>query len=179
MRAVVRELAAPHYAGRRVGTTGGQSAANWLADHLTQLGAAVEIDRFEAPGAVRDVYATPELAWGTGDTTDRLVFRRDFCEHLASADRPTVHRGRLARAEEADVAGAWVLDDRFSADRVAMLAAAGAAGVLVPRGTDEAGWMPKMIAGPAPAALPVFFAPSCTSGWLLPWRRGRPGPPWT
>jgi Zn-dependent M28 family amino/carboxypeptidase len=54
------------------------------------------------------------------------------------------------------MAGAWVLDDAYAGERSVALAAAGAAGVLVPRGTDEAGWMPKMIGAQAVAPLPVI-----------------------
>ena len=156
MRAVVRELADPRYAGRRVGTAGGHAAARWLADYLTSPAATVRTDSFFLPGGVREVYATPTLSWGFGDTTSSLTFRREFCEHLASADRPAVHRGRLARADRDDVAGAWVLAPTFSPEQIGRWAATGAAGVLLPRGVDDAGWMPKLIAGPAIAALPIL-----------------------
>ena len=156
MRAVVAELAASRYAGRRVGSAGGRAAAGWLAEQLAGLGAAVDVDEFAVVGVVRDVYATPVLRWRDGDTTAALVFRREFGEHLASADQPAERSGPLAVVDGADVAGAWLLDRGLSAERIARLAAAGAAGVLVPRGVDDAGWMPKMIAGPAPVALPVL-----------------------
>jgi aminopeptidase YwaD len=83
------------------------------------------------------------------------VFRREFCEHLASADLTQPRTGRLVRSDDRDPAGAWVLADGLSALR----SAAGllhVAGVLVPRGTDAAGWMPKMIAGPASAGVAVL-----------------------
>jgi len=51
------------------------------------------------------------------------------------------------------MAGTWVLDAGWSAERMAAAAQAGAAGVLLPRRMDAAGWMPKMIAGPAAAGL--------------------------
>jgi aminopeptidase YwaD len=152
MRAIVEELSADRYAGRRVGTDGGWAAVSWLADLLRQLGAAVEVDHWVRPGAVRDVYAIPELIW----ESERLRFRRDFCEHLASADQPTVHRGQLARSIDEVVPGAWVLEESFVADRAAELGTLGAGGLLVRRGTDADGWMPKMIAGPDPAPLPVL-----------------------
>jgi aminopeptidase YwaD len=155
MRAVIEALAGARFAGRRVGTPGGRAAADWLAAHVSELGASTTVDGFELPRSVREVYATPTLRWSDGDTTVALTFRREFCEHLASADRQSVHSGRIV-APNAPVAGAWVLDGGFSAERVTAWAMAGAVGVLVPRGTDEQGWMPKMIAGPAPAALPVL-----------------------
>ncbi|NUT34001.1 MAG: M28 family peptidase, partial [Hamadaea sp.] len=64
--------------------------------------------------------------------------------------------GRLAAPGDLDVAGAWVLEDAWSAEQAAAAAEAGAAGMLVPRGTDGAGWMPKMIAGPATVNIPVM-----------------------
>ena len=126
MRAVVEELAADRYAGRRIGTAGGRAAVTWLADLLRAAGALVRLEEFPVTGTVREVYAVPTLMnWSAGGTGDP-VFRRDFCEHLASADLPNPQTGR------------------------------GALGILVPRDPDAAGWMPKMIAGPAPAALPVL-----------------------
>jgi aminopeptidase YwaD len=56
----------------------------------------------------------------------------------------------------AEVAGAWVLETQFSPQRVEVAAGRGAVGVLVQRGTDGAGWLPKMIAGPATEALLVL-----------------------
>jgi aminopeptidase YwaD len=155
MRATVARLAADDFAGRRVGTAGGHSAAQWLGGLLRTAGAEVILDEFALPGAVREVYATPKLLF-TDSEQRRLVFRRDFCEHLASADLPQPHAGRLAAAGDADVTGAWVLEAAWSPERAAAAEAAGAAGLLVPRGTDTAGWMPKMIAGPATVGIPVL-----------------------
>ena len=118
MRAVVDELAHPRYGGRRVGSAGGRAAAEWLAGHLTALGATTSQHRFSPPSAVREVYAIPSLRWTDGDTTTTLTFRREFCEHLASADQPSVLSGRVARPGQA-VDRAWVLDEAFSADRAA------------------------------------------------------------
>jgi hypothetical protein len=156
MRAVVSRLAADDFAGRRVGSAGGRAAAAWLADHLRQSGATVILDEFPITGAVRQVYATPRLAVTKRESTAELVFRRDFCEHLASADVADPRTGRLAVVDDPYLAGAWVLDTAWSADRAADAAAAGALGVLVPRSTDAAGWMPKMVAGPATVGLPVL-----------------------
>ena len=140
--ATITELAADRYAGRRVGTPGGQAAATWLAQRLTDLGAAVTTRTFPVPG-VRHLYATPTLHWrGTP-----LVHRRDFVEHLASADLPDPRTGALSTTPGP---GRWVL----TADPG--IAAAGAAGLLVPRGADAEGWLPKMIAGPAARELPVL-----------------------
>ena len=156
MKQIVARLAADEYAGRRVGTPGGRAAAEWLADLLSEVGAAVTLDEFAVRGAVREVYATPQLTIHNGHTARDLVFRREFCEHLASADRPEPRIGPLADIGDRDLSGAWVLDGGMSADRAAIAYASGAVGLLVPRGTDAAGWMPKMIAGPAPVALPVL-----------------------
>lgn len=85
-----------------------------------------------------------------------LAHRRDFAEHLASADLPTAASGRVVAADTVQVAGAWVLVDSYAAEIARVTAEAGAVGLLVPSGVDEAGWMPKMIAGPVPAALLVL-----------------------
>jgi aminopeptidase YwaD len=156
MRTTVYRLAADDFTGRRVGTPGGRAAGAWLADELRQLGAAVTVDEFRIAGAVKDLYRTPLLRWTNDLGTWRLVHRRDFCEHLVTADTPEPRTGRLGLPGAADLRGAWLLTGDLSADRVARAAAAGALGLLIPRGTDEAGWMPKMIAGRHPFALPVL-----------------------
>ncbi len=141
--ATVAELAADIYAGRRVGTPGGRAAATWLAQQLAQLGATVTTETFPVSG-VRDLYATPTMRW-RGRT---LVHRRDFVEHLASADLPNPRTGVLSDKPEP---GRWLLTtDPTTA------AHTGVAGVLVPRGVDAAGWMPKMIAGPPQGRLPIL-----------------------
>lgn len=155
MRAVVVRLAADDFAGRRVGTDGGRAAAKWLGDLLRTAGAEVILDEFALPDAVREVYATPQLVVADG-VLRSLTFRRDFCEHLASADLPQPRTGRLAAAADADLTGAWVLAATWSLEQATAAADAGATGLLVPRGTDAAGWMPKMIAGSATAGLPVI-----------------------
>jgi aminopeptidase YwaD len=155
MQAVVARLAADDFAGRRAGTAGGRASAKWLGDLLHAAGAAVTLDEFELTGTVREVYATPQLAFTDHDSRS-LVFRRDFCEHLASADLPRPRSGLLATDGDADPAGTWVLAATWSPDRAVAAEAAGAVGLLVPRGTDAAGWMPKMIAGPATVGVPVL-----------------------
>ncbi len=155
MQQLVTRLAGDEFAGRRVGSPGGRAAAQWLAEQLRAAGATVALDRFAVTGAVREVYATPQLVF-TDAQPRSLVFRREFCEHLASADLPQPRTGRLGVAGDLNMAGAWVLDEAWSAERAAAAAAAGAAGLLIPRGTDEAGWMPKMIAGPATVDIPVL-----------------------
>jgi aminopeptidase YwaD len=153
MTSVITRLAADDFAGRRIGTAGGRVAAEYLADRLRALGARASFDRFGVPTAVREVYATPRLALsGSGP----LTFRRDFCEHLASADAPAMRSGPIVAIDAANADGAWVVDSAWSAERVSAAADAGAIGVLVPRGTDSAGWMPKMIVGPTPGPLPVL-----------------------
>lgn len=149
LRNIVAELAADRFAGRRVGTPGGQAAATWLAGQLRTIGASVTADEFPVSG-VRELYRTPQLTWD-GRT---LVHRRDFVEHLASADLPAPRVGELVPAEAAELGGCWVLAPDLGVS--ARASRAGAAGLLVPRGTDEAGWMPKMIAGPPASDLPVL-----------------------
>lgn len=156
MVATVYRLAADEFAGRRVGTPGSRAAASWLAEQLGDLGAAVTVDEFRVTGVVKELSDTPLLRWANDLGTWRLVHRRDFCEHLASAATAEPRTGRLALPGEADLRGAWLIEDTVTADRVAQATAAGALGLLVPRGTDEAGWMPKMIAGPGPFTLPVL-----------------------
>src|SRR5690606_32945266 len=86
---VVRRLAGEDFAGRRVGSIGGRAAALWLADQMTAAGAHVMLDEFTVDGVVREVHATPQLVIVADDGPARsLMFRREFCEHLASADLP-------------------------------------------------------------------------------------------
>ncbi|HCT77673.1 MAG TPA: aminopeptidase [Micromonosporaceae bacterium] len=142
MISAVYRLASDEYAGRRVGTPGGRAAAKWLAEQLR--GAAIAFEEFPVDGTVKELYRTPSLHWTDGKTSWDLAHRRDFCEHLASADLPFARTGK------------WLLDKTFSAERAEQAAAAGVLGLLVPRGTDDAGWMPKMIAGPSAVELPVL-----------------------
>lgn len=147
LRNTVAELAADRFSGRRVGTPGGRAAAAWLAEQLRAIGAEVTTDEFRVAG-VRELYRTPELSWNGR----QLVHRRDFVEHLASADLPTPRAGELVLADAAELDGRWVL----APDLGVSARASGASGLLVPRGTDKAGWMPKMIAGPPAGDLPVL-----------------------
>ncbi|SPL98831.1 Aminopeptidase Y (Arg, Lys, Leu preference) [[Actinomadura] parvosata subsp. kistnae] len=156
MQATVRELAGDRYAGRRVGTPGGQAAAIWLIERLGELGAATALSGFDVAG-VRELYATPVLEWSTSGQAQRLQHRRDFVEHLASADLAHTHSAPLAAVSEADLHGRWVLAGAADWGRACELAEAhGAVGVLTVRGTDAEGWMPKMIAGPPARQVPVI-----------------------
>jgi len=151
MLATVHELAADRYAGRRIGTPGGKAAAAWLADQLRAAGAAVTLDAFETTG-VKELQSTPALAVGPRN----LVHRRDFAEQLTSAEVPAPRSGPLAPAETGSWHGRWVLAagaDQQTVDRARTEAAAG---LLVPRGADEAGWMPKMIAGPPTGPVAIL-----------------------
>lgn len=148
LRQVVEQLAADEFSGRRIGTAGGRASGRWLAWLLGEAGATVGFEEFEAP-SVRDVYATPVLEWDGV----RLTHRRDFAEHLTSADLPQPRPGRLATVDEPAWAGHWIL---AGPEQLRRAADEQAAGLLVPRGVDEAGWMPKMIAGPPVGAVPVI-----------------------
>ncbi|OXM59311.1 M28 family peptidase [Amycolatopsis vastitatis] len=148
LRNTVAELAADRFTGRRVGTPGGRAAAAWLAEQLRAIGATVSADGF--PAVVRELYRTPELRLGERE----LVHRRDFVEHLASAELPGPRTGELVTATADRLGGRWVLAPDLGVS--ARATRDGAAGLLVPRGTDEAGWMPKMIAGPPAGDLPVL-----------------------
>lgn len=157
LTATVAELAGDRYAGRRVGTPGGRAAAEWLAARLRDIGADVDFEDFPVSG-VRDLHGAPVLRWDDGGSsgTRRLFHRRDFTPHLATAELPEPRTGRLACSDSAELTGCWVLAPRFASDQVTDAARRGALGVLVPRGTDTEGWMPKTLLGPATAALPVI-----------------------
>ncbi|WP_020525259.1 M28 family metallopeptidase [Catelliglobosispora koreensis] len=155
MHAVVARLAAGDFQGRRVGTPGGKGAAAWLVSHLESLGAQAFTDSFPVRNAVKELSAIPVLRWTTASGKQNLVHRQDFAEHLASAYTPGLVTGPIA-APDGAVAGAWVLEPSYNAARAAELADVGAAGIVLPRGTDDAGLMPKMIAGPAACPLPVL-----------------------
>jgi aminopeptidase YwaD len=49
-----------------------------------------------------------------------------------------------------------VLAPAYATDVARAAQDAGAVGLLVPRGTDGDGWMPKMIAGPSPTGVAVL-----------------------
>jgi hypothetical protein len=156
MQATMHELAGDRYTGRRVGTPGGQAAATWLAERLGELGAETELSGFDVAN-VRELYTTPVLEWSTGGQAQRLQHRRDFVEHLASADLPHPYSAPLAHHSEADLRGRWVLAAAGDwAQACERAEAHGAAGVLTARATNAEGWMPKMIAGPPTRQVPVI-----------------------
>jgi aminopeptidase YwaD len=155
LREVVYRLAGDEYTGRRIGTEGGRAAAAWLAGYLANAGAPVDTSTFPVAG-VRDLFGAPVVEVAVGPSMSRLVHRRDFVEHTASANLPALRHGPVAAQNDGEVRGSWLLADVYQADAAERLATAGAIGLLVGRGTDDAGWMPKMIAGPPVAAIPVI-----------------------
>ncbi|MBB4941949.1 hypothetical protein FHR32_006335 [Streptosporangium album] len=108
MLTCVAELAADGYTGRRVGTPGGQAAAAWLAEQLRELGAGVQLDPFGV-SSVRELYHTPVPQWSAGEITRSLEPRREFVEHLASAELPDPRSAPLAGLSAADLGDRWVL----------------------------------------------------------------------
>lgn len=150
LAATVVRLAGDAYAGRRVGTAGGRAAAAWLADRLGDLGAVVSTQEFPVTG-VRELSATPVLMW----RGEPLTHRRDFAEHLASADLPYPRTGSVV-VDGQPMRDQWLLAATPEPDLVARAVAAGALGLLVARGVDADGWMPKMLAGSASQPLPIL-----------------------
>ncbi|WP_410582668.1 M28 family metallopeptidase [Amycolatopsis sp. lyj-108] len=153
LKSTVAVLAEGRFAGRRVGTPCGRAAARWLAGQLRAIGASVTADEFPVTG-VRELHRTPEFSWSADSAPRQWVHRRDFAEHLVSADLPAPRTGELALADSDEWQGKWVLAPDLGV--AARARAGGAAGLLVPRGTDPDGWMPKMIVGPPVGALPVI-----------------------
>ncbi len=148
----VAMLAEDRFTGRRVGTEGGRAAGRWLAARLRAIGASVTTDEFPVRG-VRELYGTPRLTWSEGSASRTLVHRRDFVEHLVSADLPTPRTGEVVIVDAGVWRDRWVLAPDLGVS--ARATREGAAGLLVPRGTDTDGWMPKMIAGPPTDTVPV------------------------
>jgi hypothetical protein len=120
------------------------------------LGAQVSTEVFAVAG-VRELTATPTAAW-TDPHGRRHVLRhrRDMVELLASADAPTPRTGSLVAAAASQWRDRWVLVPALTAEVAARAAARRTAGLLVARGVDGAGWMPKMITGSAPLPVPVL-----------------------
>ena len=149
--ATVNALAADQFTGRRVGTDGGRAAAEWLAGVLGDLGATVSMGEFAVSG-VRELQATPVLIYRNRP----LVHRRDFAEQLTSTELPMPSSAQLETADGQSWHGRWLVVPAADAAMVARASAEDAAGLLVPRGVDSEGWMPKMIAGPATGLLPIL-----------------------
>ncbi|WP_328989678.1 M28 family metallopeptidase [Kribbella sp. NBC_01245] len=143
MLETVRDLASDRYQGRRVGTPGGRMAAQWLASQLAELGATVQLDSFEVTG-VKELTSTPVAIIGQR----RLTHRRDFAEQLSSAQVDVPRPAQLVPADADTWRDGWVIVAAADQQALARASAEDVAGLLVPRGVDEAGWMPKMIAGP-------------------------------
>jgi len=153
--ATVRRLAAEEYRGRRVGSAGGRAAGAWLAGQLRDLGARVAVVEFPVP-VVRELYRTPALEWTDGAQRRQLRHRRDFVEHLASADLPVSRTGPLATADAGELRGRWVLAPAVTPDITARAGTGRAAGLLVTGGVDREGWLPKLLAGRPAGPLPVL-----------------------
>jgi acetylornithine deacetylase/succinyl-diaminopimelate desuccinylase-like protein len=154
MLRTVHRLAADRYAGRRVGAPGNRAAGAWLAGQLRSLGAAVS--RAEFPVAAREWDATPVVRWRHGGQVRRLVHRREIVAHPASKQLPVRRSGPLAVSAAADWRDRWVLVSTLTPQATGRAVDQGAAGLLVPRGADGAGWLPKMIAGPPAGPVPVL-----------------------
>ncbi|MFI6317569.1 M28 family metallopeptidase [Nonomuraea sp. NPDC050556] len=146
----VQTLAGGPFTGRRVGTAGSALARAWLAGQLRELGVEPTVDTFPVSG-VRELYAVPTMHW-----TRDLRYRREFAEDLASADLPEPREGLVVAADSQEWRARWVLAPAAWTELLERAVREGAAGLVVPRGTDEAGWMPKMIAGRPPAAVPIL-----------------------
>jgi aminopeptidase YwaD len=155
MAATVDALAAPAFAGRRAGSSGGEAARAWLSEQLAGLGAHVSADPF-AVRAVPEIYAVPEAIWHDGARPRRLMFGRQMLPHLASADLPSARRGDLTIAGAGDPAGRWLLVPSEMSLFEAYGHAHGAAGLLIGRGTDPDGWHYTMLAGSDPGPLPML-----------------------
>jgi aminopeptidase YwaD len=170
MTEVVDTLSGSTFEGRRAGSPGGASARSWLGEQLARLGSRVSLAPF-AVRAVPDIYATPEAIWHD----DRLTFGREMMPHLASADRPTMRRGRLGIAGTVDPRGRWLLVPAGMTLFDAYGHAHDAAGLLISRATDADGWHYTMLAGPDPGPLPMLtldprtharMTAAAESGWL-------------
>ncbi|AIG74355.1 aminopeptidase-like protein [Amycolatopsis japonica] len=150
---VISALTENRFAGRRVGTPGGHAAGLWLAARLREIGASVTTDEFDVHD-VRELYRTPQLAWRHGSAVQEFVHRRDFAEHLVSADLPLQREGAVVTTAAEEWRDRWVLAPDLGVSARAL--ADSAAGLLLPRRADAEGWMPKMIAGPPAGKLPVL-----------------------
>jgi aminopeptidase YwaD len=153
--ATVAALAGDEFAGRRVGSPGGAAARAWLGDQLVEAGADVTLDGF-AVRSVPEVYAAPTVEWRDGTATRRLVFGREVAVHLASADAPLAHGGRLGLAGQGDPVGRWLVVPPEMTLFDAYGHAHEAAGLLLHRGVDADGWQYTMLAGPTPGPLPIL-----------------------
>ncbi len=153
----VEYLASDPCAGRQVGSPGAAAGRQYLEIELRRLGAQVRVEEFPVDGVPR-LGASPDVFWSDGHTEVGLAHRRDVVEHLASADLPEPHRGRLTTPDQPQGRGGWLLPRAGMplGDATALAVTTGAHGLVVPRGTDAEGWMPKMLAGPAPGPLPVI-----------------------
>ncbi|MGW0434247.1 M28 family peptidase [Micromonospora sp. NPDC003197] len=165
LTATVTALAGDAFTGRRVGTPGNIAARTWLATQLTDLGAAVTTDPFPVR-AVPDIYAAPNVRWGTGTTTASLSFGRDVSLHLASANLAAPRHAPLGIAGTGDPTGLWLIVPAGMSLFDAYGHADGAAGLLLPSGVDADGWQFTMLAGSEPGPLPILTLSTAVHDWL-------------
>jgi len=172
MATTVGVLAGAPFTGRRAGTPGSLAARAWLADELSQYGAAVTADPFPVR-SVPEVYAPVEGSWHDGTTEHHLSFGRQVLPHLASADLATPELGDLGAAGTADPHGRWLLVPAGMSLGEAFRKAGGAMGLLVSRAVDADGWHYTMLAGPQPGRLPVLTLDPGTHAAMSAGRDGR------
>jgi hypothetical protein len=173
----VATLAGDRFAGRRVGTAGNAAARSWLAEQLTSLGVEARMEEFGVR-SVPELCAAPRARWHDGRTERPLVFGRQVGVPLASAELPDPRRGGLGVVGVGDPTGRWLVVPAGMRLSAAYDLAAGAAGLLVQRPVDGAGWLYTMLAGHGPGPLPVLALDPAThaavgtgaasgEGWLV------------
>jgi aminopeptidase YwaD len=161
----VDELASAAFAGRRVTTSGHDRARGWLTSELERAGFAVELQPFDSEARVLDV---TEISAKLEQA--RLAPRVDYAEHSRTPSfRLTT--APVVSGESREVAGRWVAFSEPSPPLEEMadeLFRAGAAGVLVPRGSFGR-YLAKQIGAGSPLPLPILFVRADLVG-LLPGR---------
>src|SRR5262249_30310343 len=110
-------------------------------------------------------------------TVTELAFGQQVVPHLVSADLPLQQRAPLGIAGESGEAGRWLVGPAGMSRFDAYGTSDGAAGLLVTRAVDAAGWRYTLLAGSAHGPLPVLTidpdthsrlaaAAGTGSGWL-------------
>ncbi|GCE12446.1 M28 family metallopeptidase [Tengunoibacter tsumagoiensis] len=162
-----RQLCAPAFTGRRVGTQGHAGATDFLLKQWQYLGWKAQTQIFPLSAPVVE-QATPLLLEQITDEDEVLrtfVQRTEYCEHPRSAFQPEITAGSVVLFSDEKALesyqGTWValhavpLGTAFTT-LASELAQQGALGLFTPLYANANGFLVKRLIAQAPVALPVL-----------------------
>jgi aminopeptidase YwaD len=162
-----RQLCAPAFTGRRVGTQGHAGATSFLMEQWQALEWETTTQAFplSAPVVEQAAPLLLEQVTSEGEVMHTFVQRTEYCEHPRSAFQPEMTEGTVvafsAKGTIGGYQGAWVALDAVPQGTAfttlaSELAQQGARGLLTPLYANADGYLVKRLIANAPVALPVL-----------------------